>query len=105
MKLTNRIIRAGLLGQSQYHILSGKPTDNPNVSVYLLIVVDEKEPLNTLPDYSLWNIEMSDDDGSMKMWPYKGEDYDALTLELGKNYIENAFSESNETIEGKGEDL
>jgi hypothetical protein len=99
MKYTNRIIPAGLIGEKQQHILSGKPTDNPNVSVYLLNAIDEEEPINAfaLSDYSLWNVETLNDD-EFRLWPYEGADYEDLIIQLGKTYLEEAFLESNAPV-------
>ena len=98
MKLTNRILRAGIIGEKEQHILSGKPTDNPNVSVYLLNALNSTDyPLNncSLQDYSLWNVE-SLENGEIRIWPYKGADYEDLIIQLVKTYLEEAFQESND---------
>jgi len=87
MKYTNKILPAGIIGQNKYYILSGKPTDNPNVSVYLLNVLDSDQEA----DYSLWNFEILNEH-DVRVWPYKGEDYEKLMLELGEDFVEHAFS-------------
>jgi ankyrin repeat protein len=86
MKLKNKIIPNGPYGNGPgQHILSGKPTDNPRVSVYLLSNIEKKN------DYSLWNIEISEDEASFKMWSYEGDDYEDLKYQLLDDYIETAF--------------
>jgi len=82
MKLANKIIPAGPIGQ-EHCILSGKPTDNPRVSVYLLNTMDQK------PNYSLWNVEISDDEKTIELWPYEGEDYEDLKRQLLETFIKN----------------
>lgn len=98
MNLKNKVILAGLIGQ-EHHILSGKPTDDPEVYVYLLKNMEQKQ------NFSLWNIKMSDKEGKLTIWPYKGEDSDVLELELAEKFVETAFSESDETIADKDENL
>ena len=92
MNLTNKILPAGIIGQKQY-VLSCKPTDDPSVNIYLLSNMEQRL------FYSLWNIKMSDKEGPFNIWRYKGEDYEALKIELLENFIENAESESDETID------
>jgi hypothetical protein len=84
MKFTDKVIPGETTGQG-YHIMSGKPTDNPNVSVYVLRDLGLKE------NFSLWNIEFSEGEESFHMWPYKGEDYEELTNELLKIYLEDVW--------------
>jgi len=54
MKYTNKIIPAGIIG-GEHYVLSGKPTDNPRLSIYLLRNMEKEQ------DYSLWNVEVIDD--------------------------------------------
>jgi len=83
MNLKNKII-PNLNGKS-YHILTSRPTSNPGVSVYLF------SGSFTEPDYSLWNVEIKNE-GSFALWPYEGDDYDDLVMELGQAYLYNAFN-------------
>lgn len=91
MKLENKIIPAGYLGPTSYYVLRGKPTDNPNVSVYLLNVCDT-DNTEQKSDYSLWNVEILDDK-TARMSPYKGEDYEALKIILGEEFLEHALDD------------
>ena len=77
-----KIIPAGVIGEEQY-VLSGKPTDNPRVSIYLLSSMEKEQ------DYSLWNFEVIDDQGNMDLWPYEGADYKNLVKQLLEDFLEN----------------
>jgi len=85
-KYTNRIIPAGVIGQNEYYIQCGKPTGNPNVSIYLLGNMGQKG------DYTLWYLETLNE-REFKLLPYKGEDYDELLLELAEDFIEHVFDD------------
>jgi len=85
-KLTNRIIKAGLIGQNEYYIHCGKPTDNPNVSIYLLSNMEQEY------DYSLWYLETLNEH-EFKLYPYEGEDYNELLLELMEDFLEHVFDD------------
>jgi len=86
MELRNKAIPAGIIGENGYHVLSGKPTDNPNVSIYLLKNIEQED------DFSLWNVETLNED-KVKMRPYKGENYDKLLLELAEDFLEHVFDD------------
>jgi hypothetical protein len=91
MKLKNKIIPNGPYGNGPgQHILSSKSTDNSKVSVYLLRNV-ENEGMEG--DFSLWNIEILEDENAFNMWPYEGEDYKDLELQLKEDYVETAFDD------------
>ena len=85
-KFTNKVIKAGVIGQNEYHLLSGKPTDNPNISIYLLINMEQKQ------DFTLWYLETLNEN-KFSLRPYKGEDYDELLLELMEDFVEHAFDD------------
>ena len=85
-KYTNRIIPAGVIGENEYYIHCGKPTDNPNVSIYLLSNMGQEH------DYSLWYLETLNE-REFKLWSYKGEDYEKLLLELAEDFLEHVFDD------------
>ena len=92
MDLINRVIPAGIIGKEEYCVLSAKPTDNPDISIYLLSTSGCKSGHS----YSLWNIK--DNGKTIRWWPYKGDDYKDLEQQLLNNYIENAISSSGEKL-------
>jgi hypothetical protein len=69
----------------EYAILAGKPTPIPNRSIYLLNVLGKE------PDYSLWFIEIDDDEQNIRLWPYEGTDTKELIKELLEEFIATAF--------------
>ena len=85
-KYKNQIIKAGILGQNEYYIMCGKPTDNPNVSIYLLSNMGQKH------DYTLWYLETLSEQ-EFRLLPYDGEDYDKLIIELGEDFLEHVFED------------
>jgi hypothetical protein len=87
-KLTDKIINAGIIGQHPQYILTGKPVENSNVTVYLLSAITEDEET----DHSLWNVEIINN-GDLYMTPYKGEDSEALMIELMEDFVEHAFDD------------
>jgi hypothetical protein len=94
LNLKNKIIP--LLEGKQRYILSSKPTDVPNRSIYLLNTMSENGEYSYSPkdlEYTLWNIEGPDESGMLHVWPYKGADSDALIIALLEDYLDNAFQE------------
>jgi hypothetical protein len=87
--LTNKIISAGLLGEHPQYILTGKPVDNSNVTIYLLNAITEDRGEH----YSLWNVEITDNGNNLRMTPYKGEDYEDLINELGEDFLEHVYDD------------
>jgi hypothetical protein len=89
-KLTNKVIPAGIIGQHPHAILTGKPVENSNVTVYLLSALTGDQERH----YSLWNIEIIND-GDLRMTPYKGGEYECfmLELELGDDFVKHAFDD------------
>ena len=49
------------------------------------------------PDYSLWNVEFSDEadnaGNNVVLWPYDGADSEDLKKQLLEDFIEHAFDE------------
>jgi len=68
--------------------LAGKViSDDGKRSVYLTNHLSEGDP-----NYLLWNVETTDEEkGTLEIWPYKGENTEALIKELMEDFIENAF--------------
>jgi hypothetical protein len=94
LNLKNKIIPK-LEGKRRF-VLSGKPTDVPNRSIYLLSTMSEDDEYSYSHkdrEYTLWNIEGPDESGMLYAWPYQGADSDALIIELGKDCVDNALSE------------
>jgi hypothetical protein len=94
LNLKNKIIPM-LEGKRRY-ILGSKPADVPNRSICLLSTMSEDGEYSYSPkdrEYTLWNIEGSDEGENVYLWPYKGEDSDALIIELMKDFLDNAFQE------------
>jgi len=67
-------------------ILSGKPTDTPDVCVYTLKTIPNSKDQN--PEFSLWNIKVIDDGFTLS--PYKGDDNISLLRQLSDKFIEEA---------------
>ena len=82
MKLLNLILPC--LNGQEYHLLIGKPTADPKRFICLLRSVDNKQD-------SLWNVEFSDEEDKICLWPYDGADSEDLILELLKDHLKHAF--------------
>jgi len=65
--------------------LAGIPVADPKRFIYLLRSMDGKN------EDSLWNVEVIDDDETVRMWPYKGEDTEELIMYLIERHVETAF--------------
>jgi len=89
MNLRNKILT--LWSDKRYYVLGGKPTDTPGVDVYLVNVMDK--PTDQPPEYSLVNIKSLEDKEELEIWPYKGDDEEALIRELLEDFLANAFSD------------
>ena len=109
-KVINKIIPSKS-GQ-EYRILIGKSSADPKKWIYLLRFVENvKDPIplfkyvddeqdifsrlrsldNGQDDFSLWNVEIVNDEGTINMSPYKGTDRNVLLKELLDSYVEHAF--------------
>ena len=96
-ELKNKCLR---LNGKRYAFSSGKPyPDNPKKFVYVVSKMDEEPPdcpLNRLgekADYFLWNVEFTDEEGNMDVWPYEEDNSRALMKELLEDYVEHAFDD------------
>ena len=78
------------LNGEKYAILAEKSTPIPNRSICLL------SSLNKEQDYSLWLVEISDDEKSMDLRPYEGTDIDDLKKQMLEDFIETAFNEEHQ---------
>ena len=104
MKYKNKVIPK--LDGAQQIILSGKPTDIPNRSICLLHKMDgefdHSQPLHKTREkfgYSLWYLQEADEDKKVYLWPYKGEDSDALIIELMEDFLDAALDSKNELLQ------
>jgi len=84
MQLRNKVLPAGVLGEERYIFLSGKPTDDPKVFIYLVNTMDGGD------NCTLWNVETLDDK-NFRVSPYEGEDSEELIGQLALDYCEHAF--------------
>jgi len=84
MQLRNKFLPAGVLGKERYMFLSGKPTDDPKVFIYLVNTTNGED------NCTLWNVETLDDN-NVRMTPYNGEDSEELKGQLALDYCEHAF--------------
>jgi hypothetical protein len=96
-KLKNKCLR---LNGKIYAFLSGKPyPNNPKKFVYVVGKMDKASPdppLNRLGekvDYFLWNVEFTDEEGNMDVWPYEEVNRVAVMEELLDDYVEHAFDD------------
>jgi hypothetical protein len=89
-------------------ILGGIPTDIPNRSICLLHKINrESDPSQPLPKtheksaYSLWYLQETDEENGkmLRLWPYKGEDSDALIIKIMKNVLDAALDLKNELLQ------
>jgi hypothetical protein len=111
-KVMNRVIPSKS-GQA-YRILIGKSTADPKKWIYLLRFVENAQdsfPLSASDDtqdifsrlraldneqdsnssWTLWEVEIVNDDGTINMRPYQGTDSNVLLKELLDSYVEHAF--------------
>ena len=73
------------LNEKKYAILTGEPTSIKNRSIYLLSAFGEE------PDYSLWLVEIDENEQKASFWPYDGTDTEKLIKQLLEEFLETAF--------------
>ena len=111
-KVINKIIPSK--NGQEYSMLIGKSTADPKKWIYLLRFVEnaqDSSPLSSSDDeqdifsrlrsldneqdphslWTLWNVELVNDEGTINMSPYKGTDRNVLLKELLDSYVEHAF--------------
>jgi hypothetical protein len=104
MKYKNKVIPK--LDGAQQIILGGKPTDISNRSICLLHKMDgefdHSQPLDKTHEkfgYSLWYLQETDEGEKVYLWPYRGEDSDALIIEIMKDFLDVTLDLKNELLQ------
>jgi len=108
-KVINRTIPSQ--NGQKYSMLIGKSTVDPKRWIYLLRFHDDGQDSSSLSasddqqdifsrlraldneqdSFSLWEVEIVNDDGTINMRPYQGTDSNVLLRELLDSYVEHAF--------------